>query len=151
MFHVKLSADVLPADAVDVEIVARRHRKNAVKDIFSVDRAWNGMHHHVGIGKNLVHRVGDSVDYLFRALKSHVACQADRKIGEISVSRTPYAYPVHFQQSIHPGNRHHNLAAYTGGSGIEQGVDCLSRQSPADPSHNSAAKHTDATISASQP
>ncbi len=109
------------------------------------------MHHHVGIGQHIMHRVGDGRSHLLGALEGDIAGHADREVGKVAIAGAPDAYPVHFEQAIHARNRGDNLVAHSRRSGIEQSVDRLAGQPPAHVDHHAGHEQRSHRIGVAQP
>ena len=123
LLNVEMAMQVLHTDIMYVEILARRHGTNLVKNIFRVHCPWDRVHDYVGIRENIVNGHGDCVGDLLGALESHVARQSDGKIGKVAIAGAANPHPIHFEQSIHFRNRGNNPVAHAGRSGVEKGVD----------------------------
>ena len=131
LLHVELAGEILHADVVDVEVVARGDGANAVEDIFRALGARQRLHGDVGIGKNAAHRGGDRFHQLLGTLEGDGAGQTDGEIGEIAIAGAADADAADFEHTIHVRNSIGDLGANSGGSGVEQGVDGAPRQAPA--------------------
>ena len=62
LLHVQTAADVLHADVVHVEVVARGDRADAVEEAFLPAGARHGVHHHVGVGQTARMRAATSLE-----------------------------------------------------------------------------------------
>src|SRR5438876_7540745 len=101
LLDMQLPFKVLHAHVVDIEVVTHGDRSHAIKDIFSRSGSRNRVDDHIGVGKHLVDGVRDFVSELARPLKSDVARESDRNIGEIAIASTTDANPVYFQKAIY--------------------------------------------------
>src|SRR6202142_22787 len=132
LFDVQVALEILHADVVNIEIVAGSNGANAIENVFCTQGAGNGVHDDVGIGQDIMHGVGDGFRHLLGALESYVAGDTYRKISEVTIAGAANAHAVDFKQTIDGGNRGDNLVAYAGRGGVEQGVNRLAGQAPAD-------------------
>src|SRR6266567_4736435 len=146
-----MSAEVLHADVVYVQVIAGSDSTDAVENVFSALSAGTRVHHHIGVGQNAVHAGCDRVCDLFRALKRYIARQPDRKIREVAVTGSADAYAIDFQYALDFGNRIDDPVAHAGWSGIEKSVNGLTREPPAHIHHDSGNKQSGDGISVAQP
>src|SRR5882724_11323566 len=123
LLNVKMPMQVLHADIMHIEVLARGHGTNFVKNIFRVHGSRDRVHDYVRVGENIMnghcHRIRD----LLGALEGYVAGQSDGKIGKVAIAGTPNPYAIYFEQAIDFRNCGNNPVAYAGGSGVEKGVD----------------------------
>src|SRR2546426_11557948 len=118
-----MAVQVLHADIMHIEVLARGHGTDLVKDIFRVHGSGDRAHDHVGIGENIVNGYSDGISDLLRALESHVARQSDGKIGKVAIAGTANPYAIHFEQPVDFRDCGNNPVAHAGGGGVEKGVD----------------------------
>ena len=88
---------------------------------------------------------------MFGTLKGNRAGEADRQISEITVAGAANADAADFKNTVHVGNGVGNLGAYSGGSGIEQGVNCAASETPTDGDDDSSDKERGDGIGKAKP
>src|SRR6266436_2252378 len=139
LFHMQVSLEILHANVVHVEVVARGHGTDTIENVFRTQGARHGVDHDVGVGQHVMHCVGYGFSHLLGALESNVAADADGQVGKVAVAGATNAHPVHFEQTVYRRDCGDNLVAHSLRSGVEQGVDRLAGQTPAyvddDPGH----------------
>src|SRR5438128_5486550 len=146
-----MSAEVLHADVVYVQVVAGSDSPDAIENVFSALSAGTRVHHHIGVGQNAVHAGCDRVCDLFRALKGYIARQPDRKIREVAVTGSADAYATDFQYAPDFGNRIDDQVAHAGWTGIEQRGHGRTREPPPHIYHASCNNEGRYGLSAAQP
>ncbi len=151
LFDVEMALEILHADVVQVEIVTGGDGADAIENIFRTQGAGHGVHDDVGIGQHFVDGAGYGFRHLLRALERDVAGHADGEVGEVAVAGAANAHAVYLEQAVHGRNRSNNLAAHSGGSGIEQGVDRLTGQTPAYIDHHAGHEKRGYGIGIAQP
>src|SRR5580698_4184524 len=129
LFNVQTPAQVLNADVMHIEVVARGHGTNAIENVLSPSRARYRTNYYVGVRQDALNSRGYGVGDLLGTLEGYVAGQADRKVGEVAVAGAANADAIHFDQSIHFVDRCQDVGAHAGRSGIEQSVDGSAGQS----------------------
>src|SRR5579862_2384427 len=132
LLDVQVSGEILHADIVHIEVVARGHGADAIENIFRAQGARHRVHNDVSVGQHMVDRVGDGFRHLLRTLERNVAGHAHGEVGKVAVAGAAYAHTVDFQQTIDGRNRRNNLIAHSGGSGVKQRVNSLAGQAPTD-------------------
>ena len=65
LLDMQVSSQVLDAHIMHVQVIARGHGPDAVKNILRIHRARHGVHHDVGVGKDVMYCVRHCVGHLF--------------------------------------------------------------------------------------
>ena len=114
LFDMQLAVQILDADVVDVEVVARGDGANAVENIFRAPCPRNGMHDHVGIGQDLAHARPDGIGDLLGALEGEIAFQGNRNVSEVAVASFAKTEALDFEHAIDRSEAVEDLAADAG-------------------------------------
>src|SRR5579864_1168767 len=131
LLDVEASGEILNADVVNVEISVRRDGPDAVKNIFAMLSARQGLHGDVRVGQDAADGLRDGCRQLTGSLESHSARESYGEIGEVAVSGAPDANAIDFENSIDAGDGIVDLRTHTRRSSIEQRVNRTPGKAPA--------------------
>ena len=132
LLDIQAAGEILHADVVHVQVMARGYRANAVENIFGALGAGQWLHGHVGVGQDAVDGGGYGGHQLLGTLEGYGAGEAYGEIGEVAVAGAADAHAIDFKDAFHVEDCIGDLGANAGGSGVEQGVDGAAGQAPAD-------------------
>src|SRR5271165_789780 len=136
LLNVQSACEVLHADVMHVEIVARGDRADLIEEAFLAAGARHGIDHDIGVRQYRANPRCNLVRDLLGFLEGHVARHGDGNVGEIAAAGFADAHTTHFQHAVNAVNFLDDAIAHAGWSSVEQGVDGLPRQPPTDINHD---------------
>src|SRR6202142_4007664 len=151
LFDVQLAIQILHADVMHVEVVARSHSANAVENIFRAAGARNRMYHDAGGRQDFAHTGGHSIGHLLGALEGEIAFQSNRNVGEKTVPCFAETDTLHFENAVHAADALEDLAAHTARRCVEQRVHSSTRQTPTHGNHYARHEEGGHRIGLAQP
>src|SRR5579859_4105467 len=131
LFHMKTSGEILDADVMHAEVVARSHGADAVKDVFPGGFTRHGADDHVTFRKKALHGLGNLGGHLIGPLEGDIAGQSYGEIGKITIAGAANAGALHFNDAGNFERGIDDARAVSSGSRVKKRVNGLAGQTPA--------------------
>ncbi len=119
LFHMQLAVQILHADVVQVEVVARSYGADAVENILRPTSARNGMHHDIGIGQDFAYSRSHRGGNLIGTLEREIAFQSDGNVGEKSIPGFAKTDTIDLEHAIDGSDAIEELTAHANWGSIQ--------------------------------